>query len=70
LRAIILYNGDLNELSENGIYANVDIDQVIKRVYISPYSKTWFSELVKSVSAKYNLNADIAASSLIAEPVY
>jgi hypothetical protein len=58
------------ETGEVGVYVPVDLEVLIERVYVSPTAPEWFSELVASVAKKYQLNKELAQSSLRDGPVY
>jgi hypothetical protein len=53
-----------------GLYVNVDLDNLIEKVYISPYSEEWFYDLVCSITKKYELKAEVIKSSLNQKPDY
>ncbi len=57
-------------LSEEGIYATIDIDTLIEKIYLAPTCPDWLFELVKSIASKYRVNAEILHSSLDDSPVY
>ena len=62
---------DLNkETFKDGKYISTELDILIDRIYISPSAKEWFSDLVKSVVKKYNLNVGVHQSKLAEDPVY
>jgi len=69
VRAIIL-NTHNNALSEMGLYVKVNLNLLINKIYVSPYSKKWFIELVQSVAKRYHLKADVVNSSLKANPIF
>lgn len=52
----------------NGIYVPVDLNQLIQKIIISPKASSWFSELVSSVSAKYELDKKVTSSRLDTSP--
>lgn len=54
---------------KHGLHVKCEIDQLIDAVYISPLAEDWFFEVVKDISAKYDLNVPIIKSELISEPL-
>ena len=54
----------MSNIPENGEYSPVDLSVLIQEVFVSPLSPDWFAELVKSVSDKFGLQAEIKLSAL------
>ncbi len=54
----------------DGKWVNVDLHELIEKVYISPNSPNWYQELVKSIVSVYKLKIDVVRSSLEEEPFY
>jgi len=52
---------------KNGVYVNIDLNQLIEKVYVSPLVQDWFVELVKSMMRKYGLNDGLVVKSKIYE---
>jgi hypothetical protein len=52
------------EEPKDGIWAEVDLLQLISAVYVSPGSPTWFRELVIEVSNRYELSRPVLPSGL------
>jgi hypothetical protein len=50
---------------------NVQINtaKLIQRIYISPNAADWFTDLVKEVSSKYDINAPVIKSDLYTSPI-
>jgi len=48
--------------------SHVDVETLVERVVISPTAPSWFSGLVRSVTAKLNFDFEIAQSELAALP--
>lgn len=57
-----------NELP--GININVDFNNIIKKVYVSPTAPSWFKELVSNIAQKYELSAPVTQSKLYSNPPY
>ena len=71
LRAIICDSvGEYVSDARGGFYAPVDLDLLVRRVYVAPDSPDWVAELVRSVSARYELNAEATPSTLGVGPLY
>lgn len=69
LRAAIM--GSLDEAKKRGgEYIPVNLETLIERLYICPTAPNWIDELVRSVVAKYNINASICQSDLKSSPLY
>jgi len=51
----------------NGIYIPVDLDQLIDRVYISPYAPAWFRDLVVGINNKFLLKKPIVHSDVLGQ---
>lgn len=66
VRAIILNH----ENSGKGISRSVDLDVLIKNVYVSPYAPEWFAEVVRDVVLKYNLKKPVMYSSMRDQPFF
>ncbi|WP_097105503.1 DUF2971 domain-containing protein [Nitrosomonas ureae] len=55
----------------NGIYVNVNLNELIKIIYISPTAEEWIVDLIKSILKKYNLNPLVFHSDLQSSaPIY
>lgn len=46
---------ELEEMSEVGIHANVDLKKLINKVYVAPDAPNWFYEMTKAFLAKMGL---------------
>lgn len=53
-----------------GKYYEVDLSILIHEIVIYPFAPDWFLELVKSVSARYNISPPIIRSNLCEEPTW
>jgi hypothetical protein len=51
----------------NGIYIPVELDQLIDRVYISPYAPAWFRDLVVGINKKFLLKKPIVHSDVLGQ---
>jgi len=64
-------NIDFNlEPFDTGAYIPVDLETLIEKIYVSPTAAKWFSDLVKSIVSRYDLNKEVIQSSLAEGPVY
>ena len=46
----------------HGVYVPVDLEMLIERLYISPYSPNWFRELVCGVNKRFDIKKEIVHS--------
>ena len=58
------------EMFDDGLYVKVDLNRLIKKIYVSPYSKIWFYELTKSITKKYGFSFEVKDSCLKQKPVF
>lgn len=47
---------------EEGVYIKVDLEELIDKIVLSPYSPKWFFDLVKDITERYGLNKPIQKS--------
>lgn len=52
-----------------GKNVDINIPQLIQKIYIAPNAADWFTDLVKEVSSKYNINAPVIKSDLYRSPI-
>lgn len=72
LRAIIMlpleyvkeWPTENNSFTKDGKYVKVNLDTLIERIYIAPFTLSPFEEIVKSVISKYRLNKEVIKSDL------
>ncbi len=55
---------------ENGVHVPVDLDLLIRGIYLAPRTPNWLVELVESVTGKYKLDKYVVQSSLDTDPIY
>jgi len=56
---------------EGGIDLDVNVETLIERIVLSPYSMKWYRVLVKDILVRYNLERlTVAESELTLDPVY
>lgn len=68
VRAVI---NSIKNKGSSGLYIKVDLDVLIKSVYISPSAPNWFREVVQDINEKYDVKVPIMQSSLLTEtPFY
>lgn len=62
----IKYPYSLNQIEspEHGIEISIDLDILIKEIYVSPDSPKWIADLVDQISKKYLINAEVIQSKL------
>lgn len=49
---------------------DVNLNEMINTIHISPFAPKWIFELVKEISIKYNIFSDIKQSNLYDDPIY
>lgn len=54
----------------HGFYHRVDINQLIKAVFVSPASSPWTTGLIEKVTRRYGVHAPVAQSKLYVDPTY
>ena len=57
------YDWTKEEINE-GLYIKADLDKLVQEIIIGPYSPKWFSELVRDLCSKYELETLINISKL------
>lgn len=65
VRAIIF---DHTKSGDLGIEVAVDLSELLKGVYISPYAPKWFKEIVEDILSKYNYNIEVQMSGMVELP--
>jgi hypothetical protein len=55
---------DFEPLYQVGKYVDINLKELIDKIYVAPNAPSWFFELVKSISALYNLEVSILQSEL------
>lgn len=53
-----------------GTSVNVNLNNLITRIHVSPTAPDWLVELTKEIANKYGITATISKSNLYSEPVY
>lgn len=53
-----------------GIALNINTNELIKNVVVSPLAQDWFFDVVKSICAKYSCSFKVSNSSLSVDPVF
>lgn len=59
-----------HQQKSNGIYIPCDVNELIEKIYVSPYAHEWFFDLVVEILKKYRLNKKVLQSELIQVPFY
>lgn len=59
---------DFDKIGQRGINVNVDLNKLIDNVYVSPYSPTWFKEIVEDIILKYGFTFHVKDSNMNAKP--
>lgn len=69
LRVIFDTVFEKDPLDEKGIYIPVNLEKLIRRIFVSPTAEHWMFELLKSLVNKYDLNKEIVQSDLSLIPI-
>jgi hypothetical protein len=56
--------------TRGGVSVKVALATLFSRLYISPTAEAWYSDLIRSVVARYQLKCEILQSSLAGDPIY
>ena len=48
----------------NGIFVPVDLDMLIERIYISPFSPDWFRALIERVNEQFGIRSELRHSAV------
>lgn len=59
-----------HENTGKGVSHPVNLDVLIKNVYVSPYAPEWFAEVVRDIVKKYELNKPVLYSAMADSPFY
>lgn len=60
----------LLDISSGGIKVPINLNTLIKKVYLSPDSKSWFLDLVNTATKKYGYDFQVMKSNLIDKPTF
>ena len=58
VRVVIVNPDDVDSKNADGVSIHVELETVVKNIFISPKAQTWFKEIVRSVSVQYGLNIE------------
>ena len=67
LRAVAVVSPE-QSYKYSGVYVPVELGQLVQRIVISPKAPRWYSELISSISEKYQLGERVAQSRLDRNP--
>jgi hypothetical protein len=74
IRALIFQWPDHTDFSqstiEQGLKIEVNIQQLIERVYVAPNTPDWFFDLIKSVITRYGYDFEVTRSKLNERPLF
>ena len=71
LRCIIWkLDGDKVHEINDGIKVHVDVNILIERIYVSPKSKLWFSDLIQDICKKFGYSFSVINSRLDDKPLF
>ena len=55
---------DINEKTPVGRFIDIDMEELIEEIYISPYAASYIKENVELIASKFNISAKIIQSKL------
>lgn len=78
LRAVLWNTGAIEESKDekniefvnHGLSIDIDVNELIDKIIISPTSDGWFEELVKDILKKYKIDKSLIVSNLLSIPEY
>lgn len=56
--------------TNDGVFIDVDLDTLIERIYISPYSPKWILDIVAGINEKFNIRKEIMHSRVLDSAEY
>lgn len=56
--------------TRDGVFIDVDLDTLIERIYISPYSPKWITDIVTGINKKFNIQKEIVHSTVFDSAEY
>jgi hypothetical protein len=72
LRAIVemvaVEDGRIVPFKEEGADIPVDLNKLVEKVWVSPYSSEWYSGLIERIMLRYNINKHVGQSSIDEKP--
>lgn len=58
------------EHPKEGIWKEVDLQELIESIYVSPGGEHWFVKLLKKILTRYGKDVEVRQSDLASEPLY
>ena len=56
--------------NQSGLYIPVNLDTLIRRIFLAPTAPSWVFESLQSLISRYNLRKPIVQSDLASSPIY
>ncbi len=56
--------------NEVGINIDIDLENLIESIFVSPYSEEWYFSLVQDIVRRYNVAFPVCKSDLTKDPIY
>jgi hypothetical protein len=63
------FNWQAQDMND-GVFVDVDLETLIERIYISPYSPKWISDIVAGINDKFNIKKEIVHSTVFDSAEY
>jgi len=70
IRAVVQEVNMREPNNETGRLINIDTKILVEKIYVAPTAQSWFLDLVKRVTKKYEFEVAVDSSSLDTTPVY
>ena len=58
----------LPDICDTGMLFNIEVNELIDEVIVSPYAEDWITETVRSVVQKFGFNFKVNPSTLLDDP--
>lgn len=56
-------NGRFNNTPE-GLFFKVDLNELIEKVYVAPFSKPWYRDIIQELIGKYGIEKKVLRSGI------
>ena len=58
-------------LPQAGCFLEIgSLDDLIKKIIVSPYAEPWFHDVMKNLTETYGVNIEVSKSELSGDPIY
>jgi hypothetical protein len=71
LRAVIWQtSATTGRTGDGAVTVPVNLNELIEKIYVSPFSGSWVEDVIESLVQKYNIDVPVTQSSLDIQPLY